>query len=277
MTAAVTGSIQRARDFDGGDGIALVKMKGVATITLDRPASGNAINLVLARALMRAMQSCERDKDVRAVVIRGRGRLFCTGGDLVEIRGQGDGAAAYVRELLSYLHEALNLIATIPAPVVAAVNGTAAGAGLALAAACDLTVALDSAKFVMAYTKVGLTPDGSSTWFLPRIIGLKRSLELALSNRAISAAEARDWGLVNDVLDDREFEPHVAALASRLASGATNAFGQAKRLLRTSHGETLNAQMEAEADALCAALLHDEAKSGLDSFARERRLRDDER
>lgn len=277
MSAAASGGAQRAQDLGDGDGIALVKTKGIATITLDRPASGNAINLALARALMRAMQSCERDKDVGVVVIRGRGRLFCTGGDLVEIRGQGDGAAAYVRELLSYLHEALNLIATIPAPVVAAVNGTAAGAGLALAAACDLTVALDSAKFVMAYTKVGLTPDGSSTWFLPRIIGLKRSLELALSNRAVSAAEARDWGLVNDVLDDKEFEPHVAALASRLASGATNAFGQAKRLLRTSHRETLSAQMEAEADALCAALLGTEAKLGLDRFVADRQFRGDER
>lgn len=222
---------------------------------------------------MRAMQSCERDKDVRAVVIRGRGRLFCTGGDLVEIRAQGDRSPAYVRELLSYLHEALNLIAAIPAPVVAAVNGTAAGAGLALAAACDLTVALDRAQFVMAYTKVGLTPDGSSTWFLPRIIGLKRSLELALSNRAISAVEARDWGLVNEVLNDREFEPYVSSLATRLSSGATSAFGQSKRLLRTSHLETLSAQMEAEADALCAALTGGEAQSGLDAFVMQREVR----
>ena len=268
------GSVQRVEDAAGTEGVVLVKAKGAATITLDRPASGNAIDLPLARSLMLALQSCARDNDVRAIVIRGRGRLFCTGGDLMAIRDQGATAPAYVKELLSYLHEALNLIATIRAPVVAAVNGTAAGAGFALACACDLTVALDSAKFVMAYTKIGLTPDGSSTWFLPRIIGLKRALELALSNRAISAAEARDWGLVNDVLSEREFEPHVEALVSRLSQGATNAFGQAKRLMRNSHLETLSAQMEAESEALCAALIGAEAKFGLDNFVTERQIRD---
>jgi 2-(1,2-epoxy-1,2-dihydrophenyl)acetyl-CoA isomerase len=273
MKTLAGGSVKRAEE-SGADGVILVKAKGAATITLDRPTSGNAIDLPLARALMRALQSCERDSDVRAIVIRGRGRLFCTGGDLVAIREQGTDAPAYVKELLSYLHEALNLIATIRAPVIAAVNGTAAGAGLALACACDLTVALDSAKFVMAYTKVGLTPDGSSTWFLPRVIGLKRALELALSNRAISAAEARDWGLVNEVLDEREFDPHVDTLVSRLAQGATNAFGQAKRLIRNSHHETLAAQMQAESEALCAALIGAEAQSGLDDFVAARRLRE---
>jgi 2-(1,2-epoxy-1,2-dihydrophenyl)acetyl-CoA isomerase len=271
MKNVVGGNAQLAEPESGSDGgVVLVKAKGSATITLDRPASGNAIDLPLARSLMKALQSCERDSDVRAVVIRGRGRLFCTGGDLVAIREQGDKAPEYVRELLSYLHEALTLIANLRAPVVAAVNGTAAGAGLALACACDLTVALDSAKFVMAYTKVGLTPDGSSTWFLPRIIGLKRALELALSNRAISAAEAREWGLINEVLDEREFDRHVAELVLRLSEGATNALGQAKRLIRTSHLESLGAQMEAEADALCAALAGEEARNGLDSFSRRR-------
>ena len=168
----------------------------------------------------------------------------------------------------------LNLIATIRAPVVAAVNGTAAGAGLALACACDLTVALDSAKFIMAYTKVGLTPDGSSTWFLPRIIGLKRTLELALDNRAISAAEARDWGLVNDVLTEQEFEPHVDALGrTPFARRRQTPSAQAKRLIRTSHLQTLADQMEAEADALCAALTGAEAVSGSESFVVERAKR----
>src|SRR5262249_6247941 len=115
-----------------GPTVALTKSKGAALITLDRPDSGNSINLELARDLMRTLQSCEQDADVRAVVIGGRGRLFCTGGDLVAIRAQGERAPAYVKELLSYLHEALTLISTMRAPVVAAVNGTAAGAGLAL-------------------------------------------------------------------------------------------------------------------------------------------------
>jgi 2-(1,2-epoxy-1,2-dihydrophenyl)acetyl-CoA isomerase len=255
------------------EGIALVKQDHQATIWLNRPDSGNAIDLNLARALKRAMQSCERDPQVRAIVIRGRGRLFCAGGDLLAIRQQGDAAPAYVRELLSHLHEALALIAAIKVPVVAAVNGTAAGAGLALASACDLTVAIDSAKFVMAYTKVGLTPDASSTWFLPRLIGLKRALDLTLTNRAISAAEAREWGLVSEVLTEREFELHVEQLATNLSRGATTAFGLAKQLLRTSQARSLNEQMQLESDVLCNVLSGTEAAEGLKEFALSRRDR----
>lgn len=256
-----------------GEGVVLIKQNHIATIWLDRPDSGNAIDLGLARALKGAMQSCERDPQVRAIVIRGRGRLFCAGGDLFAIRQQGDAAPAYVKELLSHLHEALSLIATIKVPVVAAVNGTAAGAGLALASACDLTVAIDSAKFVMAYTKVGLTPDASSTWFLPRLIGLKRALDLTLTNRPISAAEAREWGLVSEVLSEREFEPHVEQLAANLARGATAAFGFAKQLLRTSQAKSLDEQMQRESDILCSVLATAEATEGLNEFALSKRER----
>lgn len=257
----------------GAEGVVLVKHNSAATIWLDRPDSGNAVDLGFALALKRAMQSCERDPHVRVIVIRGRGRLFCAGGDLLAIRRQGAAAPTYVKELLSHLHEALALIATIKVPVVAAVNGTAAGAGLALAAACDLTVAIDSAKFVMAYTKIGLTPDASSTWFLPRLIGLKRALDLTLTNRPVSAAEAREWGLVSEVLCEPEFEPYVEQLTATLARGATTAFGLAKQLLRTSHTRSLDEQMQLESEVLCNVLAGAEAAEGLDEFALSRRAR----
>jgi 2-(1,2-epoxy-1,2-dihydrophenyl)acetyl-CoA isomerase len=172
--------------------------------------------------------------------------------------------------LLGYLHEALSGIARIRVPVVAAVNGTAAGAGLSLACACDLVIAHENARFVMAYTRVGLTPDGSSTWFLPRIVGLQRALELALTNRELSAEEARSWGIVTEVVEEGGFDARVEALAATLARGATGALGQAKRLLRASFHQTLESQMVAEAEAICAALQGDEAKTGLDAFVNKR-------
>jgi 2-(1,2-epoxy-1,2-dihydrophenyl)acetyl-CoA isomerase len=270
MNDYVKNRADQAEAAAGPQGIVLAKADGIAWITLDRVASGNSINLGFAQALMRAMQDCENDHEVRCVVIRGRGRLFCSGGDLLSIREQGAGASAYVRELLGYLHEALSAIARIKVPVVAAVNGHAAGAGFALACACDLIVAQENAKFVMAYTRVGLTPDGSSTWFLPRIVGLQRALELTLTNRELSADEARTWGIVTEVVPEAGFDARIESLATTLAKGATSALGQAKRLLRGSYQQTLESQMVAESEAICAALDGDEARTGLDAFIGKR-------
>ena len=263
-------SLLPERAASGPAGIVLAKAKGVAWITLDRPNNGNSINLEFAQALMRAVQDCENDSDVRCIVIRGRGRLFCAGGDLLAIRGQGAGASAYVRELLGYLHEALSGLARIKVPVIAAVNGTAAGAGFSLACACDLVIAHESVRFVMAYTRVGLTPDGSSTWFLPRIVGLQRALELTLTNRELPAEEAKTWGIVTEVVPEKDFDGRVETLATTLAQGATSALGAAKRLLRGSFQQTLESQMVAEAEALCSALQGDEARIGLEAFVAKR-------
>jgi 2-(1,2-epoxy-1,2-dihydrophenyl)acetyl-CoA isomerase len=243
---------------------------GVATITLDRPHKGNAIDLGLARELMQALHACENDKGVRAIELRGAGRIFCAGGDLAAIYGQGDQAPAYVRSILAYLHEAISAIARIPAPVVARVHGAAAGAGLALACCCDLVVAAGSSRFLMAYSKVGLTPDGSSTWILPRLIGLRRTLELALTNRELSAAEALDWGLINEVVADAELDARLDGLLADLAAGPTAAFGETKRLLRASLSESLETQMVHEMQAITTALAGCEAREGLAAFLEKR-------
>jgi 2-(1,2-epoxy-1,2-dihydrophenyl)acetyl-CoA isomerase len=224
----------------------------------------------MAAALREAMARCEKDESVRAVVIAGAGKMFCSGGDLKTIRGAGDDASTYVREILLHLHEALASIARVSAPVIAGVHGSAAGAGFALAMACDFVVATKSSRFRMAYTAAGLTPDGSSSYFLPRLIGLRRALELTLRNRRLTADEAREWGLINDVVEDGALTEHVAKLATELADGPTNAFGDAKRLLRTSLENTLESQLAREAETLCRALEGEEAATGLAAFAEKR-------
>jgi 2-(1,2-epoxy-1,2-dihydrophenyl)acetyl-CoA isomerase len=254
-----------------GDSLVLVNIRdGIAQLTLNNPGNGNAIDVPMAAALREAMAACEKDVGVRVVVIAGAGKMFCSGGDLKTIRGAGGHAPVYVREILLHLHEALASIARISAPVIASVHGSAAGAGFALAMACDFVVAAKSSRFLMAYTAAGLTPDGSSSYFLPRLIGLRRALELTLRNRRLTADEAREWGLINDVVEDDALPAHAAKLAAELADGPTEAFGDAKRLLRASLENSLESQLAREAETLCRALEGDEAATGLAAFAEKR-------
>lgn len=243
---------------------------GVANVTLNNPGNGNAIDVPMAAALRDALRRCEGNDSVRAVVIAGAGKMFCAGGDLKSIRIADEDAPAYVGDILLYLHEAIAIIARISAPVIARVHGSAAGAGLALAISCDLVVAAKSTKFVMAYTAAGLTPDGSSSWFLPRLIGLRRALELTLRNRRLSADEAREWSLVNEVVEDEALAAHAAKLAVEIADGPTAAFGDAKRLLRASFDNSLEVQMAREGETLAHALTRPEAATGLAAFAEKR-------
>ncbi|HEY1706898.1 MAG TPA: enoyl-CoA hydratase-related protein, partial [Rhizomicrobium sp.] len=228
------------------------------------------IDLELARELKLAMQACEKDRSLRVVTIQGRGKFFCSGGDLAAIIGAGADAPAYVAELLGHLHEALAAIARIPVPVVAGIHGAAAGAGLSLACACDLAIATRSARFVMAYSRVGLTPDGSASFYLPRLVGLRRALQLAFTNRELLAAEALEWGILNAVVDDDRLDGALAALAAQLAKGPTGALGAAKRLMRDSFANTLEDQLTAEMRAICAALDTGDAKEGLSAFLAKR-------
>ena len=242
---------------------------GIARATLNNPGNGNAIDLPMAMALGETMRACEKDASVRAIVISGTGKMFCSGGDLKTIRAAED-APAYVGDILLHLHEAIAIIARISAPVIASVHGSAAGAGFALAMACDFVVAAKSSRFLMAYTAAGLTPDGSASYFLPRLVGQRRALELTLRNRRLSADEARDWGLINEAVEDNVLAAHTAKLAAELADGPTQAFGDAKRLLRTSLAHDLESQMAREQQTLCQALTRSEAQTGLAAFAEKR-------
>jgi 2-(1,2-epoxy-1,2-dihydrophenyl)acetyl-CoA isomerase len=253
-----------------GKRVVLDVAKGIATITLNRPANGNAIDLELARELKLAIHACEKNAGTRAIAIQGRGKFFCSGGDLTAIARAGENAPAYVGELLGHLHEALAAIARIPVPVVAGVHGAAAGAGLSLACACDLAIATRSARFVMAYSRLGLTPDGSASFYLPRVIGLRRALQLALTNRELSAGEALEWGILNEVVEDEQLDGALAALMAQFAKGPSGALGAAKRLMRDSFENTLEGQLMSEKRAICAALDTGDAKEGLSAFLAKR-------
>jgi len=243
---------------------------GVAKITLDRLDSANAIDLALGRELMQVAIRCDEDLTVRAVLLTGAGKMFCAGGDLKSFAAYGDALPAVLKELTTYLHAATSRFARMAAPLVVAVNGTAAGAGFSLAVAGDLVLIAESAKLAMAYTAAGLSPDGSSSFFLPRLIGLRRTQELMLTNRRLSAAEALDWGLVNQVVPDAELAATAAALAKQLAQGPTRAFGTVKSLLASSFSESLETQMEFEARGIAAMAGSADGREGIAAFVAKR-------
>ncbi len=243
---------------------------GVAHITLNRPEAGNALNLELGQELLRAVLRCDEDPEVRAVLLAGAGRMFCVGGDLKSFSEQGEHLPHHLKEVTTYLHAAVSRMARMDPPVVAAVHGAAAGAGMSLSCACDLVLAAESARFVMAYSNAGLTPDGSSTYYLPRLVGLKRALDLTLTNRQLSAQEAMEWGIVTRVVPDEDLSEEATALASRLAAGATKALGAAKRLLHTGLTETLETQMEHETQTIADMARTADAREGIASFLEKR-------
>ncbi len=242
----------------------------VARVTLNRPDAANALNMEMAQELMRVAIRCEEDAAVRAVLVTGSGPMFCAGGDLKSFAAQGDALPGHLKELTTYLHAAVSRFVRMEPPVVAAVNGVAAGAGMSLACACDLILAAESARFTMAYTRAGLAPDGSSTYFLPRIVGPRRALELALTNRALSAQEAFEWGLLTRVVPDAALAAEAEALAAELAAGATRALGAAKRLVQSCWSETLEGQMELESRAISDTGRTLDSREGIGAFLGKR-------
>ncbi|HEV8441253.1 MAG TPA: enoyl-CoA hydratase [Methylomirabilota bacterium] len=242
---------------------------GVATITLNRPDAYNALNLDLARDLFHATLEADEDRATRCIVITGMGKAFCAGGDVKDFADNPDRIGVLIKELTTYLHGAVSRLARAQKPVVMAVNGIAAGGGMSFALSGDLVVAAESAKFTMAYSRIAASPDGSSSYFLPRMIGLRRALELTYTNRVLTAREAMDWGLVNRVHPDAEFGSAVSALARELAQGPTLAFGRAKLLFHQSTQESLETQMELEAQAIAACGHTEDFRNGVTAFARK--------
>jgi 2-(1,2-epoxy-1,2-dihydrophenyl)acetyl-CoA isomerase len=248
----------------------LTRADHVATITLDRADAFNAFNLKLGREIFDATLEVDDDPDVRCVVITGAGKAFCAGGDVKEFVDNLGRIGAHVKELTTYLHGAVSRLARSDKPVITAINGIAAGGGFALALTGDIVIAAESAKLTMAYSKIAATPDGSSTYFLPRLIGLRRALELYLTNRVLSAKEALEWGLVTRVAPDAEFKSAVDALARELAQGPTKAFGAAKRLFHQSTWESLETQMELEAQSIARSGATADFREGVGAFAAKR-------
>ncbi len=243
---------------------------GVWELALSHPPA-NALSKQMAFELRHAVAQLTTNPSVRAVVLYGEGKVFFGGGDLVEFQSGGDATPANLHEMTSDFHGAISRMSRMNAPVIGAITGTAGGAGMSLTAAMDLVYAGEGAKFTMAYTAAGLTPDGTSSFFLSRVIGLRRATELVLTNRVLSAAEALDWGLINAVFPNDDVLTEARALAAKLAKGPIHAFGGAKKLLVEGANSSLGEAMERESFAIANQSLHPEAVEGIDAFLNKRR------
>jgi 2-(1,2-epoxy-1,2-dihydrophenyl)acetyl-CoA isomerase len=244
----------------------------VALVRLNRPEHSNTLNLQMAMDLLAAAMTCSRNAAVRAVVLTGAGAHFCFGGDLRGGPSRELSLEDHIRELTTYLHAAISHFVRMDAPVIAAVNGTAAGAGVGLVAMADLALCARASKFNLAYTSVGLTPDGGTSFLLPRIVGLKRALELLLLNRALSAEEALSWGLVNEVVADELLLERAVDVAERLARGPASAFGATKRLIAHALG-ALESQMVLESETIAVQAASADAIEGIGAFLDKRKPR----
>lgn len=239
---------------------------GVATIVLNRPDAANAMNMALMRELYRVATVCDNDDGVRAVQISAAGKLFSAGGDLGWFARQREQIKPVLMEATFYLHGAITRFARMRKPLVVAVNGAAAGAGFSLALVGDIRIAAESASFTMAYTAAGLSPDGGSSYFLPRLVGDGRARELMLTNRRLSAAEALDWGLVSEVVPAERLQQVADKMTARLAAGPTAAYATTRELLSASQAATLESQLELEARGIAENAARGDGRAGIDAF-----------
>ncbi len=221
--------------------------QNIAHIVFSRPEAANAVNPTFCKDLKAVIEGIADDENVRSVAITAEGKVFCAGGDLKEFKASGKELPEVVESMLEDLHDAIYMMNDIPKPFVAGVQGAAGGAGMSLVSAFDLVVSGESAKYTMAYTRVGLTPDGTSSYFLARHIGLRRMMDLTLTNRVLSAEEAESWGLVNRIVSDEDIEAQTLKLAQQLADGAPNAAGTAKAVIYKGYESNLREAGDFEA------------------------------
>jgi 2-(1,2-epoxy-1,2-dihydrophenyl)acetyl-CoA isomerase len=250
--------------------VTVARADGVGTLTLNRPDAFNALNLQLGRDLFHAVLELDDDPGVRAVIVTGAGKAFCGGGDVKVFADNLERIGVLLKELTTYLHGAVSRLCRSDKPVIMAINGVAAGGGMSLALAGDLVLAAESARFTMAYSKIGATPDGSSSYYLPRLVGMRRAMELYFTNRVLTAREAQEWGLITRVVPDPDLARAAQDLARELAQGPTRAFGGAKRLFHQSTWESLETQMELEAQAIAASGRTEDFRAGVTAFANKK-------
>ena len=247
----------------------------VGIITLNRPEARNALNPEMFQELGSAIQGC-RDPDMRAVIITGSGGSFCAGADVKDFVNQlensgPEGLHQHLKHLADAFHRHVIIpIRQLDKPVIASIDGVAAGGGLSLAIACDLRVASDSARFLMAYGNIGATADGGSTYLLPRLIGTARAMELYLSDQPIGAQRALDLGLLNQVFPTAELERSTLELAARLAQGPTVAYGRVKALFDSSWDATFAGQLDAETEYISNITMTADFQEGIKAFAEKR-------
>jgi len=245
----------------------------VAFIELNRPDQYNALDQLMAEELFKISLECDDNESIRSVALTGAGeKAFCAGGDLNSFHKQGKKISSHLKEVTTILHGAISRFSRMNAPLIVGVNGIAAGAGFSFVGFADMVIASSNAKFVSAYSKAGLTPDGSSSYFLPRIIGIRRYTELVLTNRTLSADEAMEWGLVNKVVDSKDLQNEVKKLAKELASGPSLAFGKIKSLVHNSFLDSLEGQMEYESRMIAASAKTKDGINGIDAFVNKKEV-----
>jgi 2-(1,2-epoxy-1,2-dihydrophenyl)acetyl-CoA isomerase len=247
------------------------KQGAIATLQFNRPDAANGLDALMASELNQSAQLCTNDPELKAVLLCASGRFFCAGGDIKEMQSHGDAIGDAVKSLADDLHSAISTFSRMQAALIVAVNGVAAGAGFSLALIGDIVLAAESASFTMAYTRAGLCPDGSSSYFLPRLVGLRRAQELMLTNRTLSATEACDLGLVTRVVVDDELELQAQRVATELAASARLSTAYVKKLLLASSGNDLETQMELEGQLVSQCAASPDGREGIQAFVDKRK------
>ncbi|MDT5018950.1 MAG: 2-(1,2-epoxy,2-dihydrophenyl)acetyl-CoA isomerase [Mycobacterium sp.] len=241
----------------------------ISRITFNRPDAANGMNHTMTQELADAASRCDTEA-TKVVVLTGTGRFFCAGGDLKSFATEPD-RGKHIKGVADALHRAVSTFARMDAVLITAVNGIAAGAGFSIAITGDLVLAAESASFTMAYTRAGLSPDGSSSYYLPRLVGITKAKELMLTNRTLSAQEASQWGLVTEVVADAELAERTAQLADQMAATASKSNGGVKSLLLGTFSTGLEEQMELEGRLIAGLADSADGREGVDAFMAKRK------
>jgi 2-(1,2-epoxy-1,2-dihydrophenyl)acetyl-CoA isomerase len=251
--------------------ITFEKQAAIARITLNRPDAANGLDSLMASELKQAAQQCDGDPELKVVILTAHGRFFCAGGDLKEMLSHGDEIGAAAQALSDDFHAAISMLSRMQATLIIAVNGIAAGGGFSLALIGDLVLAAESASFTMAYTRAGLCPDGASSHFLPRLVGLRKAQELMLCNPTLDAREACALGLITRVVADQDLAAETERLANELANGARLSAAYARKLLLASPANDLEAQMALEGQLLAQCAASPDGREGIQAFVDKRK------
>ena len=239
----------------------------IAHLRFNRPQALNAVDVPMAEAFRTACAAIADDPRVRVMIVAGEGRAFMAGGDVAAMRkAPGEVSQA----LIERMHAGIGILAGLDVPVIASLHGAVAGAGMGIALACDLAIAAEGTRFSIAYPAIGTSADCATTWGLPRLVGLRTALRIALLAEPFDAAQALHWGLVNEVVAAGKLQARTLAWAERLAQGAPLALGRLKKLLRTSDERTLQGQLQAEAEAFAACAASADFAEGLAAFLDKR-------
>ena len=246
------------------------RIGAVARITLDQPERGNVVDAAMAMALLDTAAACDRDPSIRCVLLTGAGKLFCGGGDAHAFAATGADAPRIVAKLTGIYHAAISRLARMDKPLITAINGGAAGAGLGLAILGDIVLASTKAHFSFGYSGIGFSPDGGTSWLLPRLIGLRRAQDMVLTNRRVGAEEAAAMGLVTRVVEHERLADEALAVATGLAAGPTRALGRTRSLLLGSFDTSFETHLEHEARAIATSSADPEGREGIAAFLAKR-------